>query len=162
MPDQEQKTDIDKKVLSFKPGDIVMEQGQVAKGLYVLMAGCVEVFFDGVRVAEINQKGAFLGEIASLLGGRRIATVKAATEVRVLYIEKVTEYLEKNPSSALIIAQTLASRIVAMNKKFSHFEQIARNWIEVGQNAVARRDIGPIRDALKDMQEVFQREIKAG
>jgi CRP-like cAMP-binding protein len=152
----------DKKFLEFAAGDVVLPQGQIAKGLYILMSGTIEVFFDGVRVAEISQKGAFVGEIASLLGGRRIATVKAATPVRMMVIDRVSEYLEKNPSTALLIAQTLATRIMAMNKKFAHFEQIAQNWISVAQNAVQTLYIAPIKQALADMQAEFKREIKAG
>ena len=157
----EPKTEIDKKVLDFAEGEIVMEQNQVARGLYILMSGTLEVFFEDTKVATIDQKGSFVGEIASLLGGRRTATVKAATPVKMMFVEKVTEYLEKNPSSTMMLAQTLASRITALNKKFSHFEKIAQNWIEIAKGAVENQDIAPIREALAEMQAVFNSEVRA-
>ncbi|MBD3393596.1 MAG: cyclic nucleotide-binding domain-containing protein [Chitinivibrionales bacterium] len=161
MAANEPKTELDKKVLEYQPGDVVMEQGQVAKGLYILMSGTLEVVFDNVKVAEIDQKGSFVGEIASLLGGRRTATVRAATPVKMLYVQRVTEYLVENSKAALMIAQTLASRITALNKKFSHFEQVAKNWIEVAKDAVETQDVTPIKNALDEMQRVFVNEVRA-
>jgi CRP-like cAMP-binding protein len=149
-------------LLEFEPGEIVMEQGRLARGLYVLMNGALEVDFEGVKVAEIRGKGAFVGEIASLLGGRRIATVRASEPSRMLHFENVTQYFEQNPASALLIAKTLASRIMEMNKKIAGFQNIAENWIEVGKDAVRRDDVGPIREALADMQEVFVKQIQTG
>ena len=161
MADEGPKTEIDKEVLEYKPGDVVMEQGQIAKGLYILMEGTLEVIFESARVAEIKDKGSFVGEIASLLGGRRTATVKAVTPARLLYVRRVTEYLEENSKAALMIAQTLASRITGLNKKFSNFEKVARTWIEVAQSAVDRKDIEPIAEALEEMKRVFVKEVSA-
>jgi CRP-like cAMP-binding protein len=161
MADDGPKTEIDKKILEYKAGDVVMEQGEVARGLYILVSGTLEVFFNGVKVAEINQKGSFVGEIASLLGGRRTATVRASTPVKMMYVKRVTEYLEENSKAALMIAQALAARITALNKKFSDFEKIAQNWIDVAKDALETHDLSPIRDAIADMQEVFVREVRA-
>ncbi len=149
-------------ILEFQPGEIVMEQGRLARGLYVLMKGALVVDFDGVQVAEIRGKGSFVGEIASLLGGRRIATVRASEPTTMLHFQNVTEYFEQNPASALLIAKTLASRIMEMNKKIAGFEKIAENWIQVGKDAVRRDDVSPIREALAEMQEVFVKQIQSG
>jgi CRP-like cAMP-binding protein len=152
---------VDTEMREFAAGEVVMEQSAVAKGLYVLMSGRLEVLFDGVKVGDISQRGSFVGEIASLLGGRRTATVKAVTPVKMLHVKRVTEYLEQNPKAALMIAQGLAGRIAALNRKFSDFEKVARSWIDVARAAVDEQDVEPIKNALEDTQEVFVREFRA-
>ncbi len=97
---------------SFKAGDIILEQGRLAKGMYILLVGELDVLFEGVKVAEIVDKGSFVGEIASIQGGRRTATVKAKIDTELLFIENATRYFEENPASSLSIAKSLAARII--------------------------------------------------
>lgn len=149
-------------LLEFKPGDVVMEQGQVARGLYVLMAGTLEVLFDGIKVAEIKDKGSFVGEVASILGGRRIARVVASTPVRMLYVKDVTAYFESNPSAALMMAKTLAARIMDMNKKLVAYEALIEKSIKAGDTALAANDLAPIKEFLAEMKTFFVRKISAG
>lgn len=152
----------DKEILEFKAGDIVMEQGQLARGLYILMYGKLDVYFNDVKVAEITDKGAFVGEIASILGGRRIAQVTASVPTKMMYIKDITGYFESNPSSALMVAKTLASRIMEMNEKLVKFEKVAESWIKAGEDAVEKNDVSIIKASLADMKEFFVRQITSG
>jgi CRP-like cAMP-binding protein len=149
-------------LIEFKPGEIVMDQGQIARGLYILMSGTLEVLFNGVKVAEIQDKGAFVGEVASILGGKRIARVVASTPVRMLRVQNVTAYFESNPSAALMMAKTLAARIMDMNKKLAAYEAIIENSIKAGDSAVEKNDLAPIKDSLLEMKTFFVRKISAG
>jgi len=147
---------------SFKAGDTVLEQGRLAKGMYVLMSGELEVLYEGVKVAEITEKGAFVGEIASIQGGRRTATVKAKTDADMLYIENATRYFEENPASALSIAKSLAARIPEMDKKVAEFEKFVEKWVQAFDDVIAMDDIRKIKQELVDLHEYFVSQLRGG
>ncbi len=106
-----------RKIVAFEPGQIILKEGKLARGMYVLLAGVLEVSFRGTTLTRITERGEYVGEIEALLGGRRQATVVAATYAELMYIEDVTRLFENSPSSAYMIAKALASRVVEMNKK---------------------------------------------
>ncbi len=74
-------------ILNFGPGDIIVEQGTRASAIYWIEDGRVEVLKNGpageqVRVAELGP-GRYFGELASILGTVRSATVRALTPTTV-------------------------------------------------------------------------------
>lgn len=64
----------------IKSGDFLFEQGEEDKIIYILMQGVVEVFFNGSLVAEIKEKGSFVGEMSIVTNSPRSATVKAQSD----------------------------------------------------------------------------------
>lgn len=69
-------------VRQLDAGDALVEQGQPGKELFLLLDGVLSVEVDGKQVAEIGP-GAIVGERAFLEGGKRTATLRAATRCRV-------------------------------------------------------------------------------
>ena len=65
--------------------ETLVEQGEPAKDLYLLLDGVLVVEVDGEEVAEIGP-GAIVGELAFLEGGKRTATLSARTQCRVAVI----------------------------------------------------------------------------
>src|SRR5262249_31441503 len=63
-------------------GETLVEQGDPAAELYLLIDGVLTVEVDGEEVAEIGP-GAILGERALVEGGPRTATLRAATRSRI-------------------------------------------------------------------------------
>jgi len=59
-------------------GALLTEQGAAADDLYLLLDGLIGVSVDGKDLGELGP-GAVIGERAILEGGRRTATVRAAT-----------------------------------------------------------------------------------
>ncbi|MFP4416321.1 MAG: Crp/Fnr family transcriptional regulator [Chitinispirillaceae bacterium] len=106
-----------RKIVEFEPGQVVLKEGKLAHGMYVLVSGALEVSFQGRVVSEITNRGEYVGEIGALLGGRRQATVIARKHTKLMFIENVTQLFETSPSSALMVAKSLASRVVEMNRK---------------------------------------------
>jgi hypothetical protein len=76
----------------FNCGEEIVTQGEEAKGFYVIQEGTVEVYVDDVLRRE-EGPGEYFGEIALLRGGPRTATVRAATDVTVLALER-DDFLE--------------------------------------------------------------------
>jgi len=65
--------------------ETLVEQGEPAKDLYLLLDGVLVVEVDEEEVAEIGP-GAIVGELAFLEGGKRTATLRARTRCRVAVI----------------------------------------------------------------------------
>ena len=78
----------DTKVLnrrSLDPGETLVEQDEPGLSLFLVLDGMLDVEVDGETIAEIGP-GAIVGERASLEGGLRSATLRAATKVRAVEI----------------------------------------------------------------------------
>jgi cyclic nucleotide-binding protein len=66
----------------LEPDDVLMTQGEPSTQVYLILDGMFVVEVDGQQIAEIGP-GAVVGERAALSGGRRTATLRAATRARV-------------------------------------------------------------------------------
>jgi CRP-like cAMP-binding protein len=81
-------------LLVFEPGQIVITEGQSGQSLFVITSGTVKVFVRNpaghdVEVGELRE-GDFFGEISSLSGRPRTATVTAAERCELLELDKAT------------------------------------------------------------------------
>jgi hypothetical protein len=69
----------------LKEGEALVEQDEPGKELFLLLDGMLDVEVDGDVVAQVGP-GAILGVRASIEGGTRTATLRAATRCRVVVI----------------------------------------------------------------------------
>jgi hypothetical protein len=69
-------------ILTVAPGETLVDQGDPGESLFLLLDGVLDVEVDGEKLAEVGP-GAVLGERAVLEGGRRTATLRAVTPVKV-------------------------------------------------------------------------------
>jgi hypothetical protein len=70
------------KFRKLKEGQVLVEQGQIGKELFLLLDGVLAVEVDGASLGEVGP-GAILGERAIVEAGRRTATLRAMTKARV-------------------------------------------------------------------------------
>ena len=70
------------KILSVASGELLVKQGDPGDSIFLLLDGVLEVEVNGDTLAEVGP-GAILGERAVLEGGRRTATLRAVTPVKV-------------------------------------------------------------------------------
>ena len=80
------------RLMSFDPGDIILTEGEQGQSLFILTAGAVKIQMKNARgknvlVAELRA-GSFFGEMASVSGKPRTATVTAAHPVELLELDK--------------------------------------------------------------------------
>ncbi len=66
-------------VRKLAKGMLLAEQGDPGHDIYLLLDGVLSVSVDGTQVGELGP-GAVMGERALLEGGRRTATLRAATD----------------------------------------------------------------------------------
>jgi lysophospholipid hydrolase len=92
--------------LLLKPREVLIQQGEVADNVYVLVEGSLEVSreldTDSAVLAVIDQPGAVIGEIVSMAGGTRSATVTAVEETEVIELSaaQFQQHLLANPGLA--------------------------------------------------------------
>ena len=60
-----------KKLISFKKNEIILKDGEIGEGFYILEEGELSVVRDGLVLNEISQKGAIFGELSGLLKYKR-------------------------------------------------------------------------------------------
>ncbi len=95
----------------IEPGEVLYDQGDDGPGVAVLVEGLLHVELDGNLLSEIAVPGAFVGEIAALLGSARTATVVAAEPSTVRLIGDPDAFFASHPDVALELARQLAGRL---------------------------------------------------
>lgn len=105
--------DLQKYLKTYQKGDTLFMEGDESQDLYFLVSGHLEVLKGDKKIAEITEPGALFGELSSLLGAKRTATVQAENEVRVLRIPKneVSTFLKDFPAVGQKITEILARRL---------------------------------------------------
>ncbi len=99
------------KKVSFKPGQIMLPEGERLGKLLVLIDGQVEVLRERTAVAHVDEPGSIFGEMAVLLDMAHSATVRALSAVSAYEVPDALTFLDKNPEFALHIASMLARRL---------------------------------------------------
>ncbi|HUK56237.1 MAG TPA: cyclic nucleotide-binding domain-containing protein [Nitrospiria bacterium] len=115
---------------SFKKGEIIFNEGEEGKALYLLVEGEVEVVktMKGwyQETLAVFKKGRLFGELSFLSGRNHSALARATQDVKVFVLTK-NQYdrLEKNDPVITqkimkVIALTLSTALQKMNERFLH------------------------------------------
>ena len=106
-----------KNMMYFQNGENIIKIGQMEQRMYIILEGRVSVFLtsgDENIVVATMVKGDFFGEISLFTDHPRSATVRALGDVKLAYIDNVTQlrsFLLLNPHFAAKMAQILAQRL---------------------------------------------------
>jgi CRP-like cAMP-binding protein len=109
---------------SFAAGELIYDAGQPAAALFVLQSGNVELMrtdAEGLRVVARHGPGEFFGEIAVLLGRPRTTRAVAATDARVLQLDRATfeSMCLDRPEIGLRVIQRLAERAIDLEQRLA-------------------------------------------
>jgi len=102
-------------ILECEPGDVVIRAGQTTRTLYVVLRGALEVVEEGALVA-VASEGQVVGEVAFLMGGRRMSDVRVAAQgARVLALSDATlrRLIEHDAPLAAKLLHNLARTVCA-------------------------------------------------
>ena len=93
-------------------GEELMREGEPGEALFLVVEGELRVLRGGREVSRLGEREVF-GEMALLDPAPRSATVKAATEVRLLRIQRedFAEILDLRPQIALGVIRVLVRRL---------------------------------------------------
>lgn len=102
---------------TFPRGTLIFSEGDESDGMFIIREGKIKVFMSDESGKEmliaILGPGEIVGEVASLDGQPRTASVSALVNTRVAKIglPEFRQFLEENPDLALEIIRVLTSRI---------------------------------------------------
>jgi CRP/FNR family transcriptional regulator, cyclic AMP receptor protein len=98
-------------VREYKPGDVVVEAGENADSVHVILAGQAGV--NGRPQAATLGPGDYFGEMALLDGGVRSATVFASRHLRTLELPRnaFVALLRAEPGVAMVLTAELSWRV---------------------------------------------------
>ena len=98
--------------LAFEPRDDIVEEGMLGETLFVVLSGKAKVTRSGRKVGAVLP-GDFFGELSTLDGGPRSATVRAETPMRVLRLFRHTlvDLLRDEPRLILKLLDGIVRRI---------------------------------------------------
>lgn len=93
-------------------GRVLMRQGDYGHEMFVIVAGRVRVDRDGRTTAE-RGPGEWIGEMALLSEGQRMATVTATEPTRLLVLahREFHALMDEMPSVRMAVLESLADRI---------------------------------------------------
>jgi CRP-like cAMP-binding protein len=98
--------------LAFEPREDIVEEGMLGETLFVVLSGKGKVTRKGRKVGSVLP-GDFFGELSTLDGGPRSATVSAETPMRVLRLFRHTlvDLLRDEPRLTLKLLDGIVRRI---------------------------------------------------
>jgi CRP/FNR family transcriptional regulator, cyclic AMP receptor protein len=140
-------------VRTFDPGEVLLAEGARGAAMYILVAGRVEVRKGSVTVTSVSEPGAFLGEMAALLGTPTSADVVAVAPTEVLVVEDAAASIVDDPQLTLAIARLLARRLQAVT---SYLGDLKRQYAEVDGH------LAMMDTVLSELTSMRPREIEAG
>ena len=101
---------------------ILIEQGDEANTLYLLVSGRVKIYMPGEDAKEVVFReigpGSYVGELAILVGGTRSASVKTLedSDFLVLTQRSFNQIITDHPQIALTLLRDLAKRVCEMTE----------------------------------------------
>jgi predicted acylesterase/phospholipase RssA/CRP-like cAMP-binding protein len=114
----------------LQEGEVLIREEDSARGVFLLIDGVLVVsrLVDGepVHLATFDTPGSVLGEITTLAGGVRTASVRAATPSRV--VELTSSELEKVLASRPEVAQSLAALALQRAEETEFTELLASHF----------------------------------
>ncbi len=101
-------------VLHFAPGERFISQGDESDGLYILVAGEVEVSKNGLGIVNVSQAGDVIGEMGVLATQMRAANCTALVETTALHIDQTDfwDLLERSPLLSVRVIRILVPKLL--------------------------------------------------
>jgi len=98
--------------LEFVDGQVIVQQGQVGNGLYIVGSGAVRIVAGGNELAQLRT-GEFFGELTVIDQQPRNATAYAVGRTTCLALASwdLVALVERDPGLALNLLRELASRL---------------------------------------------------
>jgi CRP-like cAMP-binding protein len=104
--------------VAFRPGQVIVQQGQVGNGLFLVIAGTARVTTGEQELAQLGP-GAVIGELSVIDQEPRVATVTAIEPVQCLALASwdLLTLVDGDPRLARNLLSELAARLRATNAR---------------------------------------------
>ena len=100
-------------MVKFDDGEMLCSEGEKSYYAFLLLKGSVVVSRHGREITRVSREGAFLGEVATLSGLPRTASMRAAGPVWavVLNAAELERFVSCNPAMGLRVIRSMANRL---------------------------------------------------
>ncbi len=150
----------------YPAGSTIFLEGDDDRDLYILEEGRLDVLKGPRKITEIDEPGAIVGEMAFLIGEKRTATIKAATDVTMIRIpgDQIETLAENIPTFCLDLARRLAQRLQSTTSMAYGFKEFCdqlpdavmittdRDQRVTAWNAAAERLYGRTAEEMKHLR----------
>ncbi len=102
----------------FEDREALCAEGEVSSYAFLLLRGTVVVTREDEEIARVEREGQFLGEVATLTGLARTASMHASGTVWALVLNAadLERFITANPAMGLRVVRALAQRLAKLNK----------------------------------------------
>lgn len=113
---------------TYRPGEIIVRQGDLGDCMYVIQDGDVEVLKEenGVQtVVDTMHTGDIFGEMAIIEHTVRSSTVRASSPARIMTVDKKTfvRRVQEDPSLALTVLKVMSQRVRKLDLEVAALKQ---------------------------------------
>lgn len=100
-------------IVVFQHGEYLAREGEFSHLTYVLLRGRVRIVKNGATLATETREGTFLGEVGTLTGQARTATMQAEGKVyaRVMNASQLERFVTTNPAVGVRLIRSMAERL---------------------------------------------------
>lgn len=103
---------------NYDDGDMIIREGNNDIDFFKLIRGALTVIKGGKKIAELTEPGEFFGEMASITGEQRTASIVAQGRATVKRYpgDKIDEIIEKYPDVSKHLFSTMTKRLQKSNQ----------------------------------------------
>lgn len=158
MPPNERQKVLKSLEKTYQKGQIIFEEGEETRELYILLAGEIEIRKGGQTIAAVSESDTYLGEMSTLLGVPRTATLIAKKDTRMIRVpeSKVPDFFAHSPALATKLAKVLAQRLQEMNIKY---ERMMREQVQDDGDADALFQQITLNRANRAMLKLYKKKL---
>lgn len=106
----------------FSPGEVIINQGEIADYFYMVIGGTVEIWHESMagdsEMVDVRRQGEYFGETGIMQNRPRTATVKApddvAADVLVLESADFQEMMEESKATEMHVAREMIQRLIRL------------------------------------------------
>ncbi len=105
-------------VEEYSDGDVIIREGNKDIDFFKLIRGALNVVKGGKKIAELTEPGEYFGEMATITGEYRTATIIASgrSTVKRFPGDKIDEIIEKYPEVSSHLFKTMTTRLLKSNQ----------------------------------------------
>lgn len=105
-------------VEEYEDGDVIIREGNKDIDFFKLIRGGLTVVKGGKKIAELTEPGEFFGEMASISGEHRTASIisQGRSTIKRFPGDKIDEIIEKYPDVSAHLFRTMTSRLLKANQ----------------------------------------------
>jgi CRP-like cAMP-binding protein len=106
---------MDIEIRRFPAGEKLISQGDAGTSAYVLEEGEVIIDVDGKEITSVSERGAVFGEMSTLLGRKRGASVTTTKDSSFYVIDDLLSFLRQNGDLSIQLLKLMAQRVDEMD-----------------------------------------------